>query len=46
MGVATYIELRTAQQTLADTYSQLILARFNAKAAETELLRLKGDLLK
>ncbi len=45
-GVATYIEQRTAQQTLADTYSQLILARYNAKAAETELLRLKGDLLK
>jgi outer membrane protein len=45
-GVATYIELRTAQQTLADTYSQLILARYTAKAAETELLRLKGDLLK
>ena len=45
-GVATYIEQRTAQQTYADTYSQLILARYNAKAAETELLRLKGDLLK
>ncbi len=45
-GVATYIELRTAQQTAADTYSQLILARYNAKAAETELLRLKGDLLR
>lgn len=45
-GVATYIELRTAQQTLAETYSQLILARYNAKAAETELLRLKGGLLK
>ena len=46
LGVATYIELRTAQQTLADTLSQLILARYNAKAAETELLRLKGALLK
>ncbi len=45
-GVATYIELRTAQQTLADSYNQLILARYNAKAAETELLRLKGALLK
>ena len=45
-GVATYIELRTAQQTLAETFSQLILARYNAKAAETELLRLKGALLK
>lgn len=45
-GVATYIELRTAQQTLAESYLRLILARYNAKAAETELLRLKGDLLK
>ena len=45
-GVATYIELRTAQQTSLDTETQLILARYNAKAAETELLRLKGALLK
>ena len=45
-GVATYIELRTAQQTALDTETQLILARYNAKAAETELLRLKGALLK
>ena len=45
-GVATSIELRIAQQTLAETYSQLILARYNAKAAETELLRLNGGLLK
>lgn len=45
-GVVTYIELRTAQQSLADAYNSLILARYNAKLAETELLRLNGALLK
>lgn len=45
-GVATFIELRTAQQSLADAYNRLITARYNAKVAETELLRLKGALLK
>lgn len=45
-GVTTYIELRTAQQSLADAYNRLILARYNAKFAETELLRLSGGLLK
>lgn len=44
-GVATFIELRTAQQSLAEAYSRLITARYNAKLAETELLRLKGSLL-
>ena len=44
-GVATFIELRTAQQSLAEAYSRLITARYNAKLAETELLRLKGILL-
>jgi len=45
-GVVTYIELRTAQQSLADAYNSLIAARYNAKLAETELLRLNGALLK
>jgi outer membrane protein len=45
-GVTTFIELRTAQQSLADAYNRLINARFNAKVAETELLRLSGGLLK
>jgi outer membrane protein TolC len=44
-GITTFIELRTAQQSLSDSYNQLIAARYNAKAAEIELLRLKGDLL-
>lgn len=45
-GVTTFIELRTAQQSLADAYNRLINARYLAKVAETELLRLKGGLLR
>jgi outer membrane protein len=44
-GVTTFIELRTAQQSLAEAYSRLITARYNAKLAETELRRLNGSLL-
>lgn len=45
-GVATFIELRTAQQSMAEAYNRLIAARYNAKVAETELLRLNGSLLR
>ncbi len=45
-GVTTFIELRTAQQSLADAYNRLIAARYNTKLAETALLRLSGGLLK
>lgn len=45
-GITTFIELRTAQQSLAEGYNRLIAARYNAKLAETELLRLNGGLLK
>lgn len=45
-GVATFIELRTAQQSLAEAYNRLIAARYNAKVSETDLLRLNGSLLK
>ena len=44
-GIATSIELRTAQQSLADSYNRLIAARYNAKISTTELMRLKGALL-
>jgi outer membrane protein len=44
-SIATFIELRTAQQSLADAYNSLIAARYEAKLAETELLRLKGALV-
>jgi outer membrane protein len=45
-GATTYVELRTAQQSLAEAYTRLINARYLAKVAEIELLRLNGDLLK
>jgi outer membrane protein TolC len=46
LGVSTYLELRDAQQSLEAAYNRLIAARYNTKVAETELLRLKGDLIK
>jgi outer membrane protein TolC len=45
-GANTFIELRTAQQSLADAYNRLINARYLAKVAETELFRLNGSLLR
>jgi outer membrane protein TolC len=46
LGATTYIQLREAQKSLEDAYNRLISARYNTKLAETELLRLKGDLVK
>jgi len=45
-GVSTYLELREAQKSLEDAYDRLIAARYNAKLAETEVLRLKGGLVR
>ena len=45
-GIYTFIELRTAQQSLESAYDRLIAARYLAKVAETELLRLSGALLR
>lgn len=45
-GVSTNLELREAQRSLEEAYNRLIAARFNTKVAETELLRLKGDLVR
>lgn len=46
LGISTTLELRETQKTLEDAYNRLIAARYNTKVAETELLRLKGDLVK
>lgn len=46
LGVTTFIELRQAEQNLEQTETTLITARYNLKLAETELLRLRGDLLR
>lgn len=45
-GVTTFIELRTAQQSLADAYNRLIAARYNTKVAETQFLQLSGKLVR
>ncbi|MBL7730833.1 MAG: TolC family protein, partial [Chitinophagaceae bacterium] len=42
----TLIQLKEAEKSLQDAYTRLITARYNTKLAETELLRLKGDLVK
>lgn len=46
LGISTFIEMREAQQSLADATSRLIQARYNTKVAEIELLRLRGDIVR
>jgi outer membrane protein TolC len=46
LNSTTYIQLREAQKSLEDAYNRLIASRYNTKLAETELIRLKGDLVK
>jgi outer membrane protein TolC len=45
LGVTTYLELRETQKSLEEAYNRLIAARYDTKVAETELLRLKGELV-
>jgi len=45
-GASTYLELREAQISMLQANARLISAMYNTKVAETELLRLKGDLVK
>jgi len=42
----TLIQLKEAEKSLQDAYTRLITARYNTKLSETELLRLKGELVK
>jgi outer membrane protein len=46
LGVSTFLEMREAQQSLAEASNRLIQARYNTKIAEIELLRLRGDLVR
>ena len=46
LGATTIIQLREAQQSLQEAYTRLITARYNTKLSETELLRLKGDIIR
>lgn len=45
LGITTLLELRETQKSLEDAYNRLIAARYNAKVAETDLLRLTGEIL-
>jgi outer membrane protein TolC len=46
LNSTTLIQLKEAEKSLSDAYNRLIAARYSTKLAETELLRLKGDLIK
>jgi outer membrane protein len=46
LNSTTLIQLKEAEKSLQDAYTRLITTRYNTKLAETELLRLKGDLVK
>ncbi|HRX95072.1 MAG TPA: TolC family protein [Chitinophagaceae bacterium] len=46
LNSTTLIQLKEAQNSLLDAHTRLINARYNTKLAETELLRLNGDLVK
>jgi outer membrane protein TolC len=46
LGATTFIELRQAEENLANAITNAINARYNVKVAETELLRLKGEIVK
>jgi len=45
LGNNTYLQLREAQRSFADAHTRLVAARYNTKVAETELLRLKGEII-
>jgi outer membrane protein len=46
LGRTTFIELRQAEENVSITITNLINARYNMKVAETELLRLRGELVR
>ncbi len=46
LNSTTFIQLKEAEKSLQDAQTRLITARYNTKLAETELLRLKGELVK
>jgi outer membrane protein TolC len=46
LGQSTSLEMRTAEFSYVNAVSRLTTARYSAKAAETELLRIQGELVK
>jgi outer membrane protein TolC len=45
-GASSSIELKDAQQSYEDSQGRVVQARYDAKVAETELMRLNGELVK
>lgn len=46
LGRTTFIELRTAEENVSTVITNLINTRYNLKAAEIELMRLRGDIVR
>lgn len=46
LNATTLLQLKEAQKSLQDAYGRLIRARYLTKLAETELLRIKGALIR
>jgi outer membrane protein len=46
LGSITSLQLKDAQKSFLDAETRLVSARFEAKAAETDLMRMNGDLVK
>lgn len=46
LGATTFIELRQAEENLANAIFAAITTRYNLKISETELLRLRGELVR
>jgi outer membrane protein len=46
LGAATLVQLREAQTSLEGANNRLIAARYATKVSETELLRLKGEIIR
>lgn len=46
VGATTFIEVKQAEENLSSAIFNSITAQYNLKLAETELLRLRGDLVK
>lgn len=45
-GNATSLDIKTAQKSYIDALTRLVQARYDAKVAETSLLKLQGELVK
>jgi outer membrane protein TolC len=45
-GLTNSLEIQDAQRNYQDATSRLYTARYNAKISETEILKLRGELLK